>query len=185
MSTQYKARIESNLVTTAVGCFMGWGGFFRSVINEMETVTGLILYQTGAKNIGKNQDCYTFVWVVPLEAECAANPAQRRTTLQQRSVPVGTKPLPRERGFPELGGTACSGSASSSCLENSFTAVQIPVGWGQLMEKCPHAFLPSWHEGDALRAAAQFHLCFPPGERFFWSQLWLWDCVRNGISKQR
>lgn len=42
--------------------FYGVRGFFRSVINEMETVTGLILYQTGAKKkVGKRQDCYTFV----------------------------------------------------------------------------------------------------------------------------
>lgn len=165
MSTQYKARIESNLVTTAVRCFMGWGDFFRSVINEMETVTGLILYQTGAKKWREGPGLLHICLGCSLRggACCKPNPAPGKA--------VGAcwhKALPGQRGFPELWGTTCLGSASSSCLENIITAAHIPGGWGQLPSGLSAIMARMWCSEGTSAAP----LVFPTWWQIFLMVVW-------------
>lgn len=104
-SCQLNIKPELNLTWSLQLCDVLWGEgiFFRSVINEMETLTGLILYQTGEKNVGKNQDCYTFVWVVPVEVAGAASPAQHWPCCSAIRACWHKGPA-RAAGLPELWG---------------------------------------------------------------------------------
>lgn len=78
---QLNIKPELNLTWSLQLCMMFYGvGFFISVINEVETVTVLILYKTGGMKCkmgglrGKNQDYYAFIWVVHLDVQSTENP---------------------------------------------------------------------------------------------------------------